>query len=182
MKEELQGLFDQLQKLQMQIHSALASISSNLSGEKLPDMIDSGFLCREMEEIANDLRKNCADRKGLIAKMIAMRATSEFMTTGKSPVLRGELASATPDLVTKPSIPEPGTEDFNKLMSWLGCSDELIQRGVVRPSFTSLKDIVTRATVEGNKPPPGISLTFTEATVVFRRRKGKKTNGSKEEF
>lgn len=175
MKAELLVHYQQIQKYQLAIHEVLQSLVSEIQTTKDADLVDSGFLCREIANICTDIRKAAELRMAIIGKFLAARAAVASMQ-GELLELKGELATATPDLKTKPKLPENGSPEFNKLMRWIGVSEELLKTNMLRPSFTAIQDELTRRAAAGEKPPPGISVTFTEAMVVFRRRNPKKTN------
>lgn len=181
MKTTIQTLFTEMQALQMRLHSFLASVPSDISGTPIPDLVDSGFLCREIASICQDLKVNCEARQHLIGKYLAARAGSAAMQE-EVLELKGELATASPTVQSKPNIPSPGSAEYNELLRWCGVNDETIQRNLIRPSFTSLQDTVTRFTIEGKPLPPGLSLVYTETTVVYRKKPRKKANGKQEEF
>lgn len=181
MKDEIKKIYDELAALQMRLHSFLASVPSEISGTSVADLVDAGFLCREAANIGKDIKTNCEARKDLIGKYLAARAAAAAMQDEVLP-LKGELATATPTMQSKPNIPDVGSEEYNQLLRWCGVSDEVIKRDLIRPSFTSLQDTVTRFTIEGKPLPPGISLVYTETTVVYRKKMSKKTNGQQEEF
>ncbi len=179
MKEELLAFYRQIQQYQLKVHEFLQSIVGEIQTSKDADLVDSGFLCREIADICNDIRKAAELRMAIIGKFLAARATIAGMQ-GESMDLKGELASATPDVKTKPKLPDQGTPEFNRLMRWIGVSEELLAANMLRPSFTAIQEELTRRAALGEKPPPGISVTFTEASVVFRRRNSKKTNEQQE--
>jgi len=181
MKPELSVLYRRFQSLQLEVHELLQGIPARVHSTAMEDLVDAGFMCREISKICDDLRISCDKTQSVVSKYICAR-TSVDSLQGKEVVLKGELATATPDLVVKPNIPDRGSQEYVDLMRWIGLSDEMIQRDMLRPSFTRIQEILTERAVRGEKPPPGISATFTEAVVVFRKRKVAKSNGNKEEF
>lgn len=180
MKKELISLHSRLQKLQMDIHQELAAIAQSIPSETVPDLVDAGYLCRELSSMCDDLRKGLTNRQVVIARYLAARAAVDGMQ-GSETSLKGELATATPDIKVMPKIPENGSTDYIELMRWIGVPDELISRDMLRPSFSTIQRVLTQMAVDGKKPPPGISMTYTDAQVVFRKRKGK-TDGKQEDF
>ncbi len=170
MKTELKLLHDRVRELQMAIHNAMAGIPNSIAVEEIPDLVDAGFLCREIANMSEDIKKISENRKTIIGRFLAARASVAAMQ-GSIVDLRGEYASASADIQVKPKFPEEDTAEYFELMRWIGLSDEMIQRGMLRPSFTKIQEELTKRVERGEKPPPGIMNTFTDAQVVFRRRK-----------
>jgi hypothetical protein len=165
--------------LQLEAQQILKSIPSDVHQTTIEDLVDSGYICREMSNIADDLRKSCDDKKNCIGHYLAARAAVSAIQDDELLALRGELATATTDISVKPKLPKEGSKEYVDLMRWLGVSDEQINSSVLRPSFSGIQEILTERAKDGKQPPPGISVTFTEATVVFRKKKG--SNGQEDE-
>lgn len=137
------------------------------------DMVDSGFLHREMEELLEDARKELKRRRDIMGAVLAIRCTEEFATnpTGEYSV-KGELATAYPDVQVEPIIPRRGSPEYVALMKFLGLSEEAVEQGLVNIHFNHLKEYLTKMAEEG-KNPPGILRTNNRANVTFRRKKAK---------
>lgn len=172
LKGELKLLYEQMEALQMRVHEMAAALGGQIPVERTPDLIDIGFMCREISNIADDIRKTASSRQAVTGRLIAMRAAAATMQ-GEEVVLRGEMATARPETDMKPKLPDPGSEDWNALMRWIGLTDEQIQRDMLRPSFSRLSEILKERAERGEQPPPGIVHTFSDAMVVFTRRKMK---------
>lgn len=177
MKAELQLLFNTLKELQLEIHQVLETIPQRVSAESIPDLIDSGFLCRELANVVDDIRNRCENRQAIISRFLAATASVAALK-GESMDLRGELAIAVPDITVKPNLPKNDSPEMIKLLIWLGVPEDIARSGTVRPSFTKIEELLTKREAAGQKPPPGIMSKWTDAKVVFRRR----TNNDKQEF
>lgn len=170
MKDDLHLLRSRIQNLQMDVHQVMAGIPNSVTSEEIPALVDSGFLCRELANIAEDIKKIAENRQAIIARFLVARASVAALQ-GEVIDLSGELATGSPVIKQKPKLPEQGTEDWVKLMRWIGVSDDLIQKDMLRPSFSRITEVLTERAERGEKPPPGILNTFTDAQVVFRRKK-----------
>jgi hypothetical protein len=173
MKAELIKIFRRMQALQLETQQVLSTIPARVVVDPMPDLVDSGYLCREISNICEDLRKSCNSREDTIGRCIAARAGADSMR-GEVTVLHGEYANATPYVKVKPRFPDPDTPEYAVLMRWIGLSDEMIEKGMLRPSFTRIQEILTERAEKGEQALPGISVTFTEANVVFRKRRNDK--------
>ena len=181
MKAELLLMFRRLQEFQLELHGVLNSVPSELSTDSVGDITDSGFFCREISRIADDIRKGCDARQGLIGRYLVARVGAAG-AQGEGLKLDGEYATGVPDIVVKPKLPDSGTPEFIELLRWIGCSDEQIQGDMLRPSYKGIQKVLTERAATGEQPPPGISVTFTDATVVFRTKSRKTKDGNQEEF
>lgn len=169
MKPELVKMFETMQAFEIEAQSLLSVVPGRVSSTSIEDLVDAGFLMRELSRICETLRKAFEARQGLVARFLAAAAGADALR-GVEMKLEGELARAKPVVNVKPKIPDPRTADFVKLMRWLGVSDELIGKDVLRPSFSSLKAELTKRLESGEKLPPGITATFQEMACEFRTK------------
>lgn len=183
LKQEVYDLYRRVQAFQM---DALGVTSSATPGSVIntpvPDLVDVGFLCREIAKICDGLRKAFSAKQEIVGRYLATYAASQALQ-GNEVDLQGEMATGTPDVAVKPKIPPNNSPDFVKLMRWLGVPDDLITKDVLRPSFSALSEELTRRLATGEKPPPGIVTTYSDMLTVFRRKRSFKDNddGSQQE-
>jgi hypothetical protein len=172
-KGSLQAKWRALQLLQLAIHEELSQLQNQMSSLKIEELVDIGFFCRRMEEISNSLRRDCEGRVSIIGRTLAAYVGAEALR-GNEVNLSGEFATATPTIREKPKMPSNDSPEMRELLRWIGVSDEVINKGYLRPSFSQLEAELTRRLETGEKPPPGIQATFREVSAVFRQKRGKK--------
>lgn len=161
-----------MQAMDLELKTLTGSIPDRMQKETVPQLVDCGFACRELGAIFQSLKVSFESRQHTISRMLAARVAQKQLM-GETPVLRGELASASPDVDVKPKLPKSDSEDHKLLMKHLGVSDELIENDTLRPSWTTLQKIVKDKLAAGEPLPPGIQNTYTDATVVYRRLRKK---------
>lgn len=183
LQERMVALHDHAQKLQLKVHTLLAETVHSVGTLSIEDLCDTGFLMREIGRILKDLKDGLESKQGIVSRVLASRAATAALQNEMLD-LRGKLCSATPEVKTKPIFPKEGTDDYSKLMRWIGVSNELIDSPLLRPSFKGLEAELTKRMALGEPAPPGVISSFTEVTVVYRKRTGKKRkdeNGNEED-
>ncbi len=144
-------------------------------GLGMPDLVDMGLLCREMEVFFDEMRKEVKSRKELIGKLMAMYVAQQSLNdTEKLEVtIKGELGTGTPDVKLQPKIPEPGSPEFMDLMEYFGLPRNRLAgiEDCMRLSFNGMRDLVTDLAEKGIPMPPGVVKTWPIYTTRFRRRK-----------
>ena len=170
MKQELLEILARAQQLQLDASSAASAIPGLIASMPIPDAVDCGFLFREIEKIAEDVKKKMAARKDLIGQSLALKAGAAAVRGDELP-LHGELARGTVHTSNEPRIPGHDTPQFIELMRWCGVPPEVAARGHLRPSFRRLTEEIDRRMALGEKLPPGIEATYAKMTVTFIRKK-----------
>ena len=174
LKERMVALHKHSQTLQLKIHTLLNETVNQVGALSIEDLCDVGFLMREVSRMMKDLVKGIDGKQGIVSRVLASRATTAALQ-GEMLELRGELCSATPEVKTKPIFPTEGTPDYEKLMRWIGLDkQELIDSPMLRPSFRGVEEELTKRMALGEPAPPGVTSSFTEVTVVYRKRTSKK--------
>lgn len=143
-------------------------------------LVDLGYLCREMANYADELRKEATARQELIGKLIAVSVAQQNLEDPSADqTVRGDLANGTPDVTQAAALPKFGTPEYDALCKFLGLTGTGVQRGIVGFSFTRLSALVTEMAGKGQNPPPGVLKTYPKFTTVFvGKRKTKKKEGT----
>ena len=90
--------------------------SGNLSSEELCDF---GFLCREIENILDELRKEVKARKEVCGQILSYRLTKESLNDStKELKVSGEFATGTPEMKMEVALPEKNSEEYKKVLEW----------------------------------------------------------------
>jgi len=181
--KKLQELYDQMSAMRDYAYAMFQDVGKLVKGKKLdnPDLVDAGFLLRECEEKLDDWRKDCKAYKTLVGKYLAlavMQDPNNVNDATAEATVKGELASATPDLKSFAEIPHYGSEDFINLMADLGISGEAVDRGLVKVDWKRMKDEVTRRDQEGVPLPSGLGKKYHEYRCTWRRKPRRQTGES----
>lgn len=164
---KLQAFFADLVEFQ---HSLDPRVNAGQLSEA--EATDVGFLHRELEELANEVRKECDARKELIGRVLAVMITRRSLENpGGSLSSQGEFATATPDIRVRPILPKHGTPEYATLMREFGVADEAVENGLVSPHRPRLSEWLTRLAESGRPAPKGLLGSRPEPQVTFRRRK-----------
>ena len=140
-----------------------------------PEIADVGFLCREMENIYDELRKEVKARKELAGRIIAEESARRVTQDPSAEMnVRGTLCTAQPDVKLIPSIPRPGSPEYERLCQHFGVAEEFAGLGVIRYHFNTMVDYLAKLMAEGRPLPDGIVKTYSQFTTVFRTRSSAK--------
>lgn len=134
------------------------------------DLVDLGFLCREMTRLSDELRKEANAKQQLIGKVIALEVTRASLAGDiSSPTVRGTLATGTPDVREIASCPKPGSPQFKEVAEFLGLPEDQQDGNLYSLRFTGLSDWLTKMAEEGKDVPKAINR-YTEFKTIFRKR------------
>lgn len=171
--QNLWELLDEFRGLYQKLLEELMSASDDMKAKKLStsDLADVGFLCRELERLSDDLRKDCKARKELAGKIISFIVTQESLNDDSAnDTVRGELATATPYVKQLPRLPARGSAMYSAFCKDLGVPQNVIDQGVIKIDWKGAIEFVTERMQDGLPLPKGISETYPEFSCVFRRR------------
>lgn len=155
-------------------HQTSASLVSlaDVQGAKTPtaDLVDAGFFMRQVEYLADTIRKDAKRRKTLISRLLCMRVASGHLK-GDEVQLRGQYATGLAEVSPLPIVPKAGSPEYFKLMEWLGVPSEVVEQGSLRVSFTHMVAHLKRMAAEGKTPPEGLVSIHDDPIVVYRKRR-----------
>lgn len=173
--KDLASKLDALKTAHHESYEQLTLIDERIKKNQLSlqDLVDIGFLCREMEDLLDEMRKNAKKRKAFVQRYLVMRHTASAMTGTPLPdTLQGEHASASNFRVKKMAeLPEFGQDGYTKYMESLGIPKEVIAKGLVKPDWEQTAEHVTVLLEDGKKLPPGLGQTWNDYTCTFTRRR-----------
>lgn len=168
------ALHAEVQRLYHTVYQKMSELSGQLRPGKMPcgDMVDIGYLLREMENILDELRKEVKARKELTGKLIAFERVQAFVEDSSIDMtVRGSLASGTPDVKQLPELPKKGTPEYGQLLAYFGATEAQIQQGALKPDFKVIAELCTQRAADGLPNPPGIGKTFPSYETVYRKCK-----------
>lgn len=139
---------------------------------KKEDLVDLGFFLREMEKLADEIRKECYAKKEFIGKVLCVIVAQEATEDpDKGLTIHGEFASGTADVKKAPGIPKFGTAEYTKLCKFFKIAEDTRDTGVVQFHFKRLGDYISDMMAEGKDPPPGISTTYNVYRTLWRKKR-----------
>jgi len=160
-----QQLCDKVQELWTEFHGELITMTELIASPKtaMGDLVDTGFLCREMETLLDDWRKECKARKELVTKILAIRSPAFGDST-----IQGKLASVSLDATLEVEIPKEGTPEYDEILKYFHVDPEI----PFKPHWKKVQELVLQRYQDGVPLPPGFGKQYTKTTGVFRRKHG----------
>lgn len=181
----LLALLNTAKQFHAQLYDALSLIDDRIKKQQysLPDIVDIGFLCREMSELFDVMRKDATKRCNLSQMSLVTQYTASALTDNPLPEsITGTLASARNMRINKiAELPEFGGTDYIAYMESLGIPDEVIKKGLVKPDWSNTKEHITTLLEDGKKLPPGFGQTWNEYVCTFYRTRRKLTQEDSED-
>jgi len=164
--------YDDIQKILVDAIHILEDLKDDVFSLPVDELVDIGYLLREIANSFDQLRKNYNNKRELI-ELILCRALVERSIAGNTDkIFRGVLASASPKVAQQPKLPKRGTEEYVALCKWLGIPDDQIAKEYVSFHFPSLTKLMTENAETGAPNPPGITGVIPKYSVIFRKRNG----------
>lgn len=179
--EKLNVLWAELQEVHKRVYDDLAWISRQMKvagSYSLQELTDIGFLCREMERLLDDWRKDCKARKELAGKLLAKGVldSAEATDLEASLTVRGELATATPDVSMVAELPKAGTPEFVAYCEFYGipkdkADNELFPLAIHwKRAQLDLQQRMER----GLPQPPGLGKKFPHYFAIFTKLRSRR--------
>jgi hypothetical protein len=181
-------LWHDVQALHRRVYDTLAWMGRRMKEERdglsNRELCDFGFLCRELEGLLDDWRKDAKARKDLAGKLIAfnlLKADENVNMMEVEDTVRGVLATAKANMRMEAEIPRLGTAEFKRYCAFYGIPEEALAGecfplGVHWPR--AQEDINARLE-EGKPLPPGLGKKYPLFSSTFVRRQRKtKASGS----
>lgn len=135
------------------------------------ELVDIGFVLRQVEELADELRKEAKAHKELAGKTIASRCLEAAVANPDSAVMttRGTLATGVSDVRMEAVVPNSSSPEYGQLLEWCGVPDSVVKSGLLKVDFKKLGEAVTEAASRGAKIP-GAPKTWPVPFTTFRKR------------
>lgn len=169
----LSKLTEELKDLHHRIYEHLSLVDERMKKGQTSttDMVDLGFLCREQEELLDEMRKNSKARKEFTQRLLVTKWTAAALTPTPLPdTVKATLASANNFRIkTMADLPEHGGDDYIAYMRSLNIPEDVIKCGLVKPDWEKTVEHLTTLKEDGKKLPPGIGQTWNLYTCTFIR-------------
>ena len=134
------------------------------------DLVDYGYLSRELENMLDDLRKECKARKETVGKILANRVTKRVLA---DPTLKlyatGYFARASPQAGAIPMLPKRNTPEYTELLNRLGFSGHAVEHGLATFNYRRLCEWIAEANSSGNPIPQRLVRSLPNPHCIFRK-------------
>jgi hypothetical protein len=160
-------------QLHTEIYDFLSQTGELITESSTPELlVDYGFLCKEIKDAGENIRKDAKRLEERAGLMVALHATKAAMSDPSTdPKVEGTLATGVTDVKMIPKLPNVGTPEYQQLMDALGVPADLIEMGVLKPRFEGISEHISIMISQGKPIPPGITKTWPRYTTHFRKRR-----------
>lgn len=173
--KKLQSVFEECHLLYNLVYGFLSEATPTIKSKILnnKELTDFGFLCRELENLFDELRKECKARKELCGSIIAYRLIQESLTdptiTMKS---KGTLATGTPNIKMEVALPKKFSDEYFQLTDFFGVPKDIAEAGILRLDWKMVTEYCTKLMEDGKSIPEGFGKKYPKYTTTFRKTKG----------
>lgn len=172
---KLQIVFSECQLLYNLVYGFLSGATPTIKSKALDnaELTDFGYLCRELENLFDELRKEAKARKELCGNIIAYRLIKASLTDPTITMkARGTLATGTPDVKMQAALPKKFTEEYFKITDFFGVPRDVAETGILRLDWKKVTEYCTQLTEDGKPIPEGFGKKYPLYSTVYRKTKG----------
>ena len=177
MKEELKSLLETLTKMRIDFSQLTIPFIETHRNESNPDLVDCGFLFREIAAVCDEIRKDANARQETVNRTLArnlLEVWAESMGTTDLKA-RGEYATGTAKAKSTlvPVSPRKDPDAYARFMRACGVRNEFIAEGILKihvPSLTKWDEKLTERGEELPKAMEGATERLDTPTMQYRRR------------
>lgn len=169
---EFAKILGECQMLYNLVYGFLSEQTPQIKSKKLSsgELTDFGFLCRELENLFDELRKECKARKDLCGSIIAYKLVQESLTDPTAAMQsRGTLATGTPDVKMQVGLPQKFTDEYFQLTDYFGVSRSIAGTGILRLDWNAVVEYCTKLANEGKEVPLGFGKKYPLYQTTFKR-------------
>lgn len=174
MNETAKNLKEKLEKVRNQLIPEtvyLQNLSGNHRDSDVSDLVDIGYLLREISKLYDGLRKEADRTLKQVNKTIGLRILERNAENPMSATdsAKGSLASGKIRITQQPILPKQGTKEHKELLEELGIVDPL---GITKVHWPNLCNYLTTNLEEGGKGLKSVSQddVFKEIQVTYRKK------------
>jgi len=174
--KEFVNVREQVQLLYNLVYGFLAKNNELIKSKQLKneELCDFGFICRELENILDELRKEVKARKELCGSIIAYRLVQASIQDPSIKMkVQGQFASGTPDVKMQAALPHKFTDEYYQITDYLKVPRDVASSGVLRLDWKQVTEFLTKRMNEGKEIPPGFGKQYPLYTTTYRKRKVK---------
>ena len=167
--KKLREAFDEVSRLEVVFEPYVKGLTDK------NDLADAAYAARELETMADAIRKRAKANKELAERICCMICA---LTSDVDPI-KTEFVTASPGIRTVASLPHRSTdrENYALLMDYLGIDRkhwEGVEHACVQPHWPGVMEDINTLLAAGEPLPPGVdpSKTYAEYSLRMRGVKG----------
>lgn len=161
-------MFDEIVRMHSHVLETLQTVSQQVG------LGDGALLCDTIY-VLKQAHKHIDDMRKAINRVLDVKQKEGCFAMLQHPEgkFEGEWASGTPLVTEQPYMPSSDDENYAAFMYELGVPDELAARGIVKPSFTGVQNLVAQYAAAGKPVPAALQTakTIKRFTVVARSKR-----------
>ena len=174
--KEFVGVREQVQLLYNLVYGFLGKNNELIKSKQLKseELCDFGFICRELENILDELRKEVKARKELCGSIIAYRLVQAAITDPSiSMKVKGQFATGIPDVKMQAGLPKKFTDEYYQITDHFKVPRAVAESGVLRLDWKQVTEFLTKQMNDGKPIPKGFGRQYPLYVTVYRKRKVK---------
>jgi len=174
--KEFINIQEEVQSVYNLVYGFLAKNNEQIKSKKLnsEELCDFGFICRELENLFDELRKEVKARKDLCGQIIAYRLVQNSLSDPSIKMqVDGQLATGIPDVKMQAALPNKFTEEYYQLTDYFDVPKKVAELGILKLDWKTVVEFLTKQMNEGKQIPKGFGKQYPQYITVYRKRKEK---------
>jgi len=174
--KEFVDVRDQVQLLYNLVYGFLSKNNEPIKAKRLSsgELCDFGYICRELENVFDELRKEVKARKELCGQIIAYQLITASVADPTTKLkVQGQFASGTPDVKMQMELPKKFTEEYYKITDHFGIPRKIAETGILRLDWKAVTEHCTKLLQDGKQIPQGFGKKYPKYATVYRKRSKK---------
>jgi hypothetical protein len=127
-------------------------------------LCDLGWTQRELERKLDDSRKECGAQQRRVGSVLCEMIMERFQQENSTHPARGLLATASPSVKHRPTIPKKGTPEYEFVLRKMGVPDEIARYGCLQIHYEHASKYLEEL---GDKAPLKSNV---ELRVTYRKK------------
>jgi hypothetical protein len=175
LQEQLNS-FASMKHLHAEVYGRLAKARKQVNTLSMEELADLSYMLRELSKLADDIKKESFNLKGLAEKIACVLWVNMHMNEpeGADPI-RTELCTATPHVQQRASLPnqKANPKEYALLMDWLGVPKTIVEQDLVRCHWPSFQERIHQLLEQGKPLPAGVNVerVYDEYSLIVRKKK-----------
>lgn len=172
--KELMGVQEQVLLLYNLVYGFMSKNNELIKSKNLKneELCDFGFICRELENVFDELRKEVKARKELCGQIIAYRLVqASVMDPTIKMKVQGQFATGTPDVKMQMELPKKFTEEYFQITDHFRVPRNVAETGILRLDWKAVTEHCTKLMQDGKQTPNGFGKKYPKYQTVYRKRK-----------
>ena len=167
----LKAELEKFKRVHSDLYEVFVQNRKALTAQTLEDCADIVCMLRDIEKLADDVRKESK----LLYESAQRAACMLWAVQNEGGPIRASLCTASPQIKQMATTPnrERDPENYKKLMAFLGCPENRIEDGVLIPHWPKLMEFLSARISDGLPMPEGIDVTKTYDIYSLLIRKNK---------